>query len=83
MEITHSAVGAAKIYFLFDKIHRNIRAEGCLRSKLISMGKLDEIPDSKQGLFRYIQKLAEVSGIPQAVIEQFKAEPPALTTPAW
>lgn len=56
-----------------------IRAEGCLRNKLVSLGQLDEIDNDKQGLLSYIRKLAEVSGIPPAVIGQFNAAPRDLT----
>lgn len=56
-----------------------IRAEGCMRSKLISMNRLDEINDDKQGLLSYIKKLAEVTGIPSEVIGQFNAAPKELT----
>lgn len=56
-----------------------IRAEGCLRSKLIAMNRLDEIDDEKQTLQSYIKKLAEVNDIPTEVIGQFNAAPKNLT----
>lgn len=48
-----------------------IHAEGCLRRELDSLGLLDEIDCDKQGLFRYIQKLARVRGISDGVIGSF------------
>lgn len=57
-----------------------IRAEGCFRSRLISLERLNEIHEDKQGLFSYINKLAEISGIPREVIGQFKAAPKELTS---
>jgi hypothetical protein len=57
-----------------------IRAEGCLRRKLDSLGLLNKITPDKQGLASYIKKLAEVSDIPQPVIGQFNAKQTELTS---
>lgn len=48
-----------------------LRAEGCLRRELDSLGMLDEIDPEKQGLFRYIQKLAPTRNISAEVIGSF------------
>ena len=57
-----------------------VRAEGCLRNKLISVNRLNEIVDKEQGLLGYIKKLTEVVGIPTDVIGQFNAAPKELTS---
>lgn len=57
-----------------------IRAEGCLRSKLVSLGSLDEIKDDNQGLVSYIKKLGEISDIPNKVIGQFNTIQKNLTS---